>query len=99
MIQRTKTMKQINNQFNISDELEWLTYNRKTTHEKIVTSQKKMKATYQSLVHGDSMPANKLGKAIYFLDKGATVIQGLRAGYKVAELLTAVLAFKRIFKR
>lgn len=92
-------MEQRNNNIIIKDDLEWLTYNRKATHDKIVKSQNKMKATYQSLVHSDSMPSNRFGRAIYFLDKGATVIQGLRAGYRVAELLTAVLAFRKIFKR
>lgn len=79
------------------DELELIQYRRNLVKQKMESSRKKMRNTYDRLTRKEEMPSDKWGKAAYFMSRGGTIIQGLRTGYKIATAVSLLMKLKRRF--
>lgn len=77
------------------DELAWIQYKRKELEAELNASQQRITHLYHDLT-SVTAPQGKWAKALYFVDKGMLLYQGLRFGYQVGD---AILSIKNLFKR
>lgn len=80
--------------FTRMDEYEWLQYKRRQTGKKLKKSRERLKLHYNLLVHKEK-PSNKLDKLSYWLDRGKTIVQGVRIGYKIGDTILDLLRLRK----
>lgn len=81
------------------DELEWIEYKRRQTKRKLQKSHKRMQLTYATLTDSSPVPEGKWSRALYFADRGFSVWQGLKTGYKFADFATTLVSIRKMFKK
>lgn len=85
--------------FNQMDELEWLHYQREQTRKELKASGKRIKRNYQQLTPFAGKPTSRWGKAFFVMDKGVTMLRGLRVGLRIGDAIRLAMSVHKLFRR
>lgn len=77
------------------DELDWLAHKRKMTKKKMKKSRQHMSDLYGELTDNPPVPDTGWGKAIYYLERGATLVQGVKMGFKIGDAIKALAGLRK----